>query len=73
MAIDRHRDLARLALRQAEIHQVRRCVDVDHDVAWLEIPMDDSLLVRMLKRLGNLRTDLGCFARRWTLAAEPVA
>ena len=35
LAVDRHRDLARLALGQAEVHQVRPAVAVEHDVDGL--------------------------------------
>ena len=44
-AFHRHRDLARLALGQTEVHYVRFTLGVQDDIGWLEITMDNSIIV----------------------------
>ena len=53
LPFDGHRDLARLALRQAEVHDVRLAAAVDHDVAGLQVAMDHALLVGVVQGLGD--------------------
>ena len=42
LAIDGHRHLALLALGQAKVHQMRLVVQVHHDVAGLQVAMNDA-------------------------------
>jgi translation elongation factor EF-G len=48
LAVARHGDLARVALGQAEIHDVRLTLQVEHDVRGLEVAMDHALPVRVI-------------------------
>ena len=48
------RACARHRTRDAEIHDDRVVVRVDHDVGWLEIAMDDAGLVRSLQAGDDL-------------------
>ena len=73
LAVHRHRHFARFAAGQAEVHEVRLAVAVDHDVGRLQVAMDDALLVGMVQRVGDLGAQLGRFAAGELLAGEPVA
>ena len=42
-------------LRQPEVQHLHRAVLANLDVGWLQVPMDDPLLVRRFERLGDLR------------------
>ena len=45
-------------LRQPEVQQLHAAVRAHDDVAWLEVAVDDSLLVRGAERLRDLSCDL---------------
>ena len=67
--VGRHRDLARLALRQAEIDDVRLARAIEQDIGWLQVAVDDAALVRrgaarrppcaQLRRLARARLSTG--------------
>ena len=72
LAVHGHGDLAGVALRQAEVHEVRLALGVEHDVARLEVAVDDAGLVGVLEGVGDLRAELGRLAGRESLPGEPV-
>ena len=43
---------------QSEVQQLHDAIRRDLDVGGLQIAMDDSLVVRVLQRIGDLRADL---------------
>ena len=66
-------------LRQAEVEQLRRrhprssrAARGQHDVAGLEVAVDDAVLVRSIQRLGNLRGDLERLRERDGAASQPL-
>jgi hypothetical protein len=59
-----HGHLARLAPGQAEVHQVRLALGVQHDVGRLEVAVDDAGPVGVLQGVGDGGAQLGGLARR---------
>jgi hypothetical protein len=55
LAVERHGDLARGALGQAEIHDGGRAVVPDHDVRRFHVAVDDAVLMRVVERFGHRR------------------
>ena len=53
LALERHRDLARVALGQAEVHDVRAARRRRHDVRRLDVAMDHALLVGVVQGVGD--------------------
>ena len=100
-AVERHRDLARVTLGQAEVHDdgfvvsrfigvpfvVSRFIGVglpgtainrlttnpEHDVRWLDVAMNDAMLVRDVDRVGHFRDQLGRTAEGESPGAQAVA
>ena len=68
----RQRGLARLALGQAEVHDVRLVAGVEHDVARLQIAVDDAVLVGVMERVGHSGTQLGRLVIGEFSAGQPV-
>ena len=68
-----HRDLARLAFGQAEIHDVRLAVGIDHDVRRLQVAMNHARFVCVMQGFTDGDTQLGRFPCREALAGEPFA
>ena len=73
LAVHRDGDFAHFAAGQAEVHEVRLAVAIDHDVGRLQVAVDDALLVGMVQGIGDFRAQLGRFAAGELLAGEPVA
>ena len=44
-------------LGQTEVEDLDPIVRRDHDVCWLEVAVNDALLVRSLERVSNLARD----------------
>ncbi len=65
LAVSGHGDLARLALGQAEIHDVRFAVGVDQNVRGFQIAVNHTRLMRVLQGLGRL-------VGRQRLSGQPV-
>jgi hypothetical protein len=72
LALDGHRDLAGVALGQAEVHHARPAVAADHDVRGLHVAVDDAALVRVLQGVGNGHDQLGRLAERQLPRREQV-
>jgi hypothetical protein len=51
-------------LDDAEIHQERLVVHVQHDVGRLDIPVDQVVAVSVFCRLANLQADAQAFGER---------
>ena len=71
LTIDRHRDLACLALRQPKIGDVRFAGGIHHDVAGLQIAMDDARLVGRVQGVSDLDAQLGGFPQSELPLGEP--
>jgi hypothetical protein len=59
-------------LRKTEVEHLHRAVGADLDVGRLQIPVDDSLLVRRVQSLDDLSGDRQCFAHRYGARREPI-
>ena len=64
--------VAHLTLGKAEVHDMRFILQVDHDVAGLYVAVDDSLLMRIMKCIGNFGTKGSHFAVGQFAAAQPL-
>ena len=51
-------------LREPEVQHLHRAVRPQLDIGWLEIAVDDALLVRGFERLRDLPRDRQCFVHR---------
>src|SRR2546428_11959636 len=59
--------MLRRRLRDAEVDDLRDGMVIlqrDEDVRWLEIPVDDPLLVRVLHAVANLQEKIDSLTRR---------
>ena len=72
LAVEGHRRLVGLALGQAEVHQVRPAVVVEHDVRRLDVAVDDAVVVGVVQGLGDLGDQLGRVAERDRPVPQPV-
>src|SRR5262249_10948521 len=71
-AVGRHRDIAGVALGQAEVHQVRAARVVEQDVRWLDVTVYHPLLMGVLERVGHGGDQLGRLARRLATGGQDV-
>ena len=60
-----------LQLRQAKIQKLRPR-PCQHDVARLQIPVDDPLPVRLVQRIRDLNSNLQCLIQRQRALLQPV-
>ena len=51
-------------LRQTEVQHLHRAVGADFDIGWLEVAVNDALLVRGFEGLGDLARDRQRVAER---------
>ncbi len=63
LALQRHGNLAGIALGQAKIHDARCAVLVDHDIRRLDVPVHDAKRVSVLQGVGHGRDQAGCLAK----------
>ena len=67
------RDLGDFALGEAEVHEVRLAVVVEHDVRRLQVAVDDALLVRVMQGPRHFRHNSAASRKPMLLAVSQSA
>ena len=70
-AVGSHCQLARIALRQTEVHHVGPLLTIEYDVRGLDVAMNDPLFMRILQRVRQLASDSCRLRRRERPGLEP--
>ena len=70
LAVDGHRYVCGLPLGQAEVHQLRLTVFIEHDVGGLDVPMDNAHLVGVLQCVRDGGDELRRLAGRRPLGGH---